>query len=153
MDTQTQRDLPWGRLALGITLAFLALLVWKSLTHEPHPTTEILDLLHPVGAVDDLAPIEWTGMLPGDPYRFLVIIRDPDVAGVEGELARSPFLIQNRWGLAGVDTSKWGRIQIRVYVVDPGNMTEDFRKKAPMRTKEVIAWQRRSAGPGNDTVE
>lgn len=141
MESTAPRDLPWGRLALGITVIFLALLVERAVRHEPSPNAERSELLHPRGAVDSLAPVRWTGELPGEPYRFLVVVRDPDVNGDEGELARSPFLESNEWDMAGVDRSGWGKVQVRVYAVDPGSPEEDLRKDSPLRTERVIAWE------------
>ena len=141
MERSDRRDLPWGRLALGITAIFLALLVERAVRHEPRPNAERAELLHPRGAVDSLAPIEWTGELPSERYRFLAVVRDPDVNGDEGELARSPFLEVNEWDMAGVDRSGWGKVQIRVYAVDPRDAEEDLRKDSPLRTEKVIAWE------------
>ena len=141
MEPSAKRDLPWGRLALGITATFLVLLVVTALLHEAKPNAEIAELVRPRGAVDSLSPIEWTGELPGEPYRFLVVVRDPDVNGDEGELARSPFLEGNEWDMAGVDREGWGKVQIRVYAVDPDSPEEDLRKDSPLRSEKVIAWE------------
>jgi hypothetical protein len=141
MEAPSKPDLPWGVLALGITGLFLVLLVERAVRHEPVRNIELLEHVRPRGAVDDLSPVEWGGQLPGDPYRFLVILRDAE-AGGEGELTRSGFLTTNSWEIPGPVKEGWGKVQIRVYVVDPGNMTVDFRKEALARTQETIAWER-----------
>lgn len=143
MDADTKHDLPWGRLALGITAIFLSLLVAKALTHEVLQNNGVLEHVRPVGAVEDLSPVEWEGELPGENYRFIVMVRDDEVGG-RGELARSPLLKENRWEITDPERADWGRVQIRVYVVDSENMTEDFRKESPMQTRETIAWRRRT---------
>lgn len=147
MDADTKRDLPWARLALGITAIFLSLLIAEAVSHDVVQKRGLLEHVRPKGAVDDLSPVEWRGDLPGESYRYIVMIRD-DVAGGSGELARSPLLKENTWEITDPARADWGRVQIRVYVVDSENMTEDFRKESQIQTRETIAWTRK--GPPGD---
>lgn len=147
MDADIKRDLPWVRLALVITTIFISLLIAKAVSHDLVLKRGLLEHVRPKGAVDDLSPIEWAGELPGESYRFIVMIRDDEVGG-SGELARSPLLKENSWEIPDPARSDWGRVQIRVYVVDSENMTEDFRKESQIQTRETIAWTRKVGSPG-----
>ena len=139
--TPPKRDLPWGRMALVITGVFLVLLVERSVRHEPEYDVIPIEILRPRGVVDDLSPIVWDTELPDDAYRFVVVVRDGEIKG-EGELLRSPFLTENRWELPEGVEDEWGHVRIRVYLVDPTRPAEELLKRTPMRSNEVVAWER-----------
>jgi hypothetical protein len=141
MDSAPKRDLPWGLLALGITGLFLAALLERSLRHEPDPISDPIDVLRPRGIVDDLSPIEWSGGLPGEPFRFLAVVRDDRVDG-GGELLRSDFLTTNSWTLPEGASDGWDRVRIRVFVVDPGKPADLLLKEPAMISEATVAWER-----------
>ncbi|MDA1264520.1 MAG: hypothetical protein O2816_05500 [Planctomycetota bacterium] len=136
-------DLPWGRMALAVVGVFLILLVVQSLRHDGEEGFTLMTHVRPKGAVDDLSPIEWEGELPTEKARFVVVVRDPKMNGVEGELARSPFLEDTSWSIPKATMKSWTRVKIRVYVVDdPDNMSDEWRREATLRTPETVAWKR-----------
>ncbi len=73
----------------------------------------------------------------------MAIIKENKVGGEE--LLRSPYLTLNSWTIPPKKREGWGQIQIRVYVVDPSIVDggTEWRRDAPMRTPEMIAWQRK----------
>lgn len=144
METRPATQSPWALLALGITVILLGILTVQSMLAEPPLEKRTLEVIHPVGPVDDLFPVRWSGELPEGDYKFRVTVREDRVHGQI--LVQSDLLPRDlREWTPPEDTNRrtWGRIRTKVWaVLETGEDGVDDDEVKMIRAPDIVAWER-----------